>query len=705
MQIEIAKHVKMSESGKSLLRLIQNNDISRLDLLVRESVQNSLDAGDRIDGHKSVNVDFTVGTVKTESISGYFEGIEDRLNSGFPGMHKYLAIRDSNTTGLTGPVSYSDMKNDDNYGNLLKLVYEISKPQDQDGSGGSWGLGKTVYFRIGTGLVLYYSRIAGSRTGEYSSRLAAALVEDEKKATSLLPKRRLPRGIAWWGQADPADSSQTMPVTDEREIREMLDSFGISPYSGSETGTMIIIPFVDEKKLLKETEPESGENSTVPYWCRSSLEDYLYIAAQRWYAPRIDNPKYQYGQYLRFSVNGKEVTYSRMAPVFQLVQKLYNCQADSADESFNGNPIKSVEIRLNKIFSSSTSSGTLSYVKVFASDMKMQNPENLASPYLYINKSNDALNNLPIMMFTRKPGMIVAYDVEGEWTNGMPFTNKEEFIVGLFKANSENTITDLNMSLNEYLRKGEKADHKAWDDWSDINQSGFHTRIVNRIQKHVIKEIRENYATITNSNGDYRNVGLGKMLADILLPEDDIAGWDSGSGGSSGAGGTGGDGGSAGSGGGSSGGGSSPNRILIKQIGPVKYSLEGNEIEIQLFFGKNDYARLEMLVQSEGGLIPSSRWEEEIATAFPISINKMRISRITKGRGKRMVELYSGSITLHRSQSIQYGEIRFEKSERFAVNSGISITVPEKAYYMIEMTVNYTADHVRGTVDLRKERK
>ena len=45
MRIEIAEHVRMSESGSSLLRLIQNNETCRLDLLVREAVQNSLDAG------------------------------------------------------------------------------------------------------------------------------------------------------------------------------------------------------------------------------------------------------------------------------------------------------------------------------------------------------------------------------------------------------------------------------------------------------------------------------------------------------------------------------------------------------------------------------------------------------------------------------------------------------------------------------------
>ena len=41
MKIEIAQHDRMTESGSSLLRLIQNQNIPVLDLLVREAFQNS----------------------------------------------------------------------------------------------------------------------------------------------------------------------------------------------------------------------------------------------------------------------------------------------------------------------------------------------------------------------------------------------------------------------------------------------------------------------------------------------------------------------------------------------------------------------------------------------------------------------------------------------------------------------------------------
>ena len=52
-----------------------------------------------------------------------------------------------NTTGLTGNYSSTDA-NELNKSNFYKLVFGIGKNQEADGVRGSWGLGKTSYFRI-----------------------------------------------------------------------------------------------------------------------------------------------------------------------------------------------------------------------------------------------------------------------------------------------------------------------------------------------------------------------------------------------------------------------------------------------------------------------------------------------------------------------------------------------------------------------------
>ena len=253
MKIEIAEPGRMTQTGSSLKKLIQNNNMPKLDLLVRESIQNSLDA--RKGNSKYVEVDFVTGTFFREQLSNELEGITESLNERYPqGEYDYLAIRDSNTVGLTGEMDYKKVK-DNKYGNLLKLIYEICKPQDTEGAGGSWGIGKTVYFTIGIGLVVYYSRIVNEE-GEFESRLAASYVEDETSELAMIPiyKDQAPRGIAWWGKQ--VDENTTQPITDTNYINEFLAIFDIEPYSDEQTGTTIIIPFTDYQGLLSSNRRE-----------------------------------------------------------------------------------------------------------------------------------------------------------------------------------------------------------------------------------------------------------------------------------------------------------------------------------------------------------------------------------------------------------------------------------------------------------------
>lgn len=56
--------------------------------------------------------------------------------------------------------------------------------------------------------------------------------------------------------------------------------------------------------------------------------------------------------------------------------------------------------------------------------------------------------------------MIVGYDYDGTWTHRMPKSGPDEFIIGLFVANTGNTLKSINdprtgtaMSLEEYIRQ------------------------------------------------------------------------------------------------------------------------------------------------------------------------------------------------------------------------------------------------------------
>lgn len=701
MRIEIARHERMAESGSSLLKLMQNNDTPRLDLLVRESIQNSLDAGDK--KSEKVRVDFQTGIFQTESISKYFEGISNELNKRFPGGNSYIAIKDSNTTGLTGPIRYDDVK-DNQFGNFLKLVYEISKPQEQSGSGGSWGLGKTVYFRIGIGMVIYYSRVFDKKSNRYESRLAAAFVEDEHSKNTMLPENTATkRGIAWWGQNDPEnpDSYQTIPVTDEYKINVFLERFDIKPFGDEETGTTIIIPYVDRNKLLKEIQPAEGEEDqviqNVPYWCKTKIEDYLKVSFQRWYAPRINNRNYN-GQYLEISLNGDKLESSEMAPIFRLIQSLYNSRP-KLEKSFNDKEIISKEIEIRRVFGRGAVSGWINYTKVDSMDLQMVPPNNLPSPYYYINKlSSDAIYNDPIVLYTRKPGMVVSYETTGDWTDNIPKTADGEFIVAIFVANSDNILTQNDISFEEYLRRCERADHMSWEDHTN---EGVNPQIISRIKKHVRKKIKEDYTVISKDTEEKENLGLERILGDALLPPAGFTYWDSATGGSRGIGGTGGDSAKP----------ATQKRLslvnrsphaTIKQNGALLFKNDGIEIPVQISFGMKDKVCIEMRVDSEMGDIVGNDWENRIGHPFPIVVKAFIFERAFYGKGKKCKTILEKEQIYKDKGNFGGVLIEFNKTEEYGICNGFTLNAPNPDYYIIEGRIQCEMNNVQGRLHLKE---
>lgn len=509
MKIEIAKMERMAQTGSSLLRLIQNDHTPILDLLIRESVQNSIDASDG--QHDWVSYDISTKSFEKSKVTHIFEGIGEKLDRRFPDeRQESIVIRDANTTGLTGPLHQEYVKNN-NYGNLLKLVYEISMPQEKLEAGGSWGLGKTVYFRVGIGLVLYYSRIKNEEGG-YESRLAACLIEDESKEDRLLPEQgELRRGIAWWGQPHSEDS--TKPLTDEEEIRKILQAFNIEEYTGEETGTTVIIPFINQEKLIPKRDSE------IPLWWYSNINSYLYVALQRWYAPRIDNVCYPYGPYLKASVNGQEILKDKMEPVFSIINTLYTLasgQKQVSSHYIDKNTVNVEDIKLYRTLKSNIA-GKVAFTKVNKETLKMVSPDNKKSPLEYLDIEEGDETNPPIVLYLRKPGMVISYETDSKWTSGIEKTSKDEYIIGVFVPDSENIVktSTQNISLDQYLRQGEKADHSSW---ADIFLDDRKFTIVERIQKAVSKEIRLRYNEKEREVGGTKSGALSKAIAKIFLP-------------------------------------------------------------------------------------------------------------------------------------------------------------------------------------------
>ena len=85
MKIEIAKLGRMSQTGSSLMTLYQDKQTPVLDLLAREAVQNSLDAGASVSIHaeskKYVEVRFLTGDFCPAKLNSILEGSTNALKS------------------------------------------------------------------------------------------------------------------------------------------------------------------------------------------------------------------------------------------------------------------------------------------------------------------------------------------------------------------------------------------------------------------------------------------------------------------------------------------------------------------------------------------------------------------------------------------------------------------------------------------------
>lgn len=516
MKIKILKKHDMSMSGHYVLRSIQNQSLPAVDLLVRECIQNSLDANIESKIGESVIVNFSTGHCEAKNVNKLFTGLTKTLNQRYKNEVEYIAIRDSKTCGLTGPLRQQDIKDANKCGNLRKLIYELGKNQDGEGKGGSWGIGKSVYFRIGIGIVLFYSRIKQD-DGTFESRLAALLVEDEGAETSLLNESKMynngvATGIAWWGNIDKNDDS-SYPITNEAEIEDIIDVFGINKYSGKETGTCVIIPYINRKKLENDANPSTN----IHY---NDLERFIKLSVQRWYFPRLYNVKYPFGTYLDFKMNGRKIAENERQKYFVIMEELYNAAITKVKKYPNIIPdyIQTKEISINKSFLENGIAGVVAFCHVTEGDLDMLPPHNQDIPYALIFKDeeDDETGNICILAYCRNAGMVINYEVQSGWTQGIPKQPEGEFILAFFHPNGENHLRiDNDMTFDEYLRKTERSDHSAWEDCS-INEKK--QDVLARIMKQVPKKIREAFADENAIQEAETDTVLGGILGKMFMP-------------------------------------------------------------------------------------------------------------------------------------------------------------------------------------------
>lgn len=495
----------MSQDGDAILRSLQNKSLPMIDLLVRESLQNSLDAS--LPNEKITEVEFQTGVFQSDRLATNFEKIDNILTDRYPGEQKYLSISDKNTYGLTGDYTNKDIRVLEK-SNFHKLVFGIGKNQDKEGAGGSWGLGKTSFFRIGIGLVIYYTRIA--KDNIFEERLIASMIESPKSKDRILKENH--RGIAWWGEIN---ENLVYPITDSNDIKDFLKIFNISPYRNEETGTTIIIPYINQvdKRIVEDT---------IKFNWEDDLSSQIQVSVQRWYNPRLMNYVYSKGvsnPFLSCTVNNKAITPIDMEPIFLIFQELYNSALTKTpvNEKITVVPIDRPQNIMKK---RNISVGNVAFCEVSKEDLRMTPPHNKPSGLAYLGVKDDEIlekNYSKIIAYSRKPGMIVEYGIdEGEWLPHNVAQKDEHLLLAFFVPNSFGRLADkfrINgyENLESYLRATESADHANWIDEDGIT-------IVRRIKSYTKNAVYEFYQGNDIQESTSKVSGLSRRYGKILMP-------------------------------------------------------------------------------------------------------------------------------------------------------------------------------------------
>ena len=212
-------------------------DLTRIELLIRETLQNSWDAReedrppaygvrlDRLEKSKRVILLDHVFTDLPVSL----EQIRASLSS--PDVHA-VEIYDRGTTGLAGPFRASDEATDGLPNNFNSFVFDIGTTSDSEVSGGTFGFGKTATFDVSKAhSVVYWSRCRGL-DGELEYRLIASSLHDEYAEGG---KRFT--GAHWWG----IETNDDVVPLRGREAEDLGNALFQKSFSEDETGTSILI--------------------------------------------------------------------------------------------------------------------------------------------------------------------------------------------------------------------------------------------------------------------------------------------------------------------------------------------------------------------------------------------------------------------------------------------------------------------------------
>lgn len=244
-------------TAEGIAKLLGAPDVDKIEVLVRETVQNSWDAA--TDPDRGVTYTIAGRTLDCDQVSAleseiFNESIVAARNgevsrAAVPVVGLFetpdlqaLYIEDTGTRGLGGPLHAGSPALQGEFTDFRDFVFKVGTPPDHDFGGGSYGFGKAIgYLASAPRTIIVFTRTSGD-SPEMESRLIACALGPEFAMNGLNHT-----GRHWWGRRA---GDHVGPLTGV-EAENLARKLGIPLASQQQTGTclMVLAPDLDGRSL------------------------------------------------------------------------------------------------------------------------------------------------------------------------------------------------------------------------------------------------------------------------------------------------------------------------------------------------------------------------------------------------------------------------------------------------------------------------
>lgn len=237
----------MMSEGFQLL-LSRAGGLHPLSVLIRETVQNSWDARQEVDGGIGLRIEGWEATLKQRLVlrdlvfadSGNWPGLSPlRAVLDDPEPLHLLSITDTGTTGLTGPVRANALPREGERRNFANLFLNMGAAKGVSGGGGRFGFGKSIMWAVSrVHAVCGYTAALGEPD---SRRFIASAMTQGGYSIPEGPHRGMFTGRHWWGRRHDSDGHAFIAPVTGTSADEYAAQTGLHPFEEGTYGTSFLI--------------------------------------------------------------------------------------------------------------------------------------------------------------------------------------------------------------------------------------------------------------------------------------------------------------------------------------------------------------------------------------------------------------------------------------------------------------------------------